>query len=271
MSWVGQAHNKALDDLRAEMRKPGVMTNNVCEYVAGFASHVDRAPAGKAKGSQKDRASIAKAVQKEAKLCRPEPVSTVLKQEDGAYSSISALLYQVETEVESASDRYDLAQRLAPLWSTAAGLSESESAIVGATLATAQASFEYWEVEVDRAYREFEAEYAECARTSSSDGYDYDQARLVCLDGGLLPTFAPQYAPSPARIAGLMPRRGCALSSHFKTLAKADAVGAFTGAIKGAITTGVPGIAGGALVGGIVGSAGSWLNSAWELYVCATK
>lgn len=270
MAWVGQAHNKALDDLRAEMRKPGMITNNMCQHLSSFASRADRFPDGRSKVQTRDRLSIAKSLLKDAKICKPEPVNSVSLQGEETYSNISTLLTEIENAIDLASDRYDLVQRLSSFWPAVAELSESESAIVAATLVTAQSSFEYWEVEVDRAYREFEAEYAECVRTSSSDGTDYEQARQFCLDGGVLPTLSPRYAPSPARIAGLS-RRGCALSGHFKNLAKADAVGAFTGAIKGALSTGVAGIGGGALVGGIAGSAGSWINSAFELYACAKK
>ena len=269
--WIGQAHNKALNDLRAEMRRPGMMSNNICEYLTGFTTRPDRFPENHAKGHAKDRLSIARSVLTDGKVCRPDPVRSVVTQDDGAYSGVSSLLAQIQEAIDLASDRYDLAQRLGPIWNAAAGLSESESAIVAATLVTAQSSFEYWEVEIDRAFREFEAEYAECARTASSDGADYDQARQFCLDGGLLPTLGPRYAPNPVRSVGLVPKAGCALSGHFKNLAKADAAGAFTGAIKGAISAGLAGIGSGALVGGIVGSAGSWVNSAWELYKCALK
>ena len=271
LAWIGESHNKALDDLRAEMRKPGMLTNNVCEYLAGFAAAVDRLPEGKGAGRSKDRLSVAKSVQKEAKLCRGNAINTVSKQSDDTYGGISAIMAQIESEIDAASDRYDLARRLTPLWSSVGNLNESESLIVAAALITAQSSFEYWEVEVDRAYREFEAEYADCARTSSSDGYDYDQARQFCLDGGLLPTRGTRYAPSPTRIAGFVPVRDCRLSSQFKSLAKADVAGAFTGAIKGAMGGGLAGAGTGALTGAIVGSAGSWFNSAWELYKCTLK
>ena len=271
VSWVGETHNKALNDLRAAMRKPGLMTNNICEYVAAFVANAERFPDGKASGKATDRLSIAKAVLKDGKRCKQDPVTAVVRQGDAGTSDIGELSNRIQAEIDLAADRYDLARRLSPFWVTAAGLNESEAAIIGATLATAQSSFEYWEVEIDRANQEFETEYGECARTASSNGYDYDVARQVCLEGDAQPAIGPNYAPSPSRIASLSAKQRCRVGVHFKNLAKADAAGAFGGAVKGAMTAGLPGVVPGAVVGGVAGSATSWFYSAWELYWCAVK
>src|SRR5689334_10701117 len=45
--WVGVAHNRALDDFRAELRKPGILTRNICAFIEDFVAYPQRfAPNG---------------------------------------------------------------------------------------------------------------------------------------------------------------------------------------------------------------------------------
>ena len=270
-AWIGEAHNKALDDLRTELRKPGTLTKDFCGFAVGFFSKAERFPAGKSHGAANDRVQAAKAIAKEATLCRSVQTSNVALQ-SGVSSAALDLANKIQYDIDLASNRYDLRTRLAARWQAALGLNAMEYEIIASTLSTAQSSFEYWETEVVRANQEFEAEYSRCADEAFADGYDEAGARQVCLEGKIIPTLDDWHTvPRLFRVVAFHPTPGCGLSSHFKTLAKSDAGGAFGGAVKGGLTGGLAGIIPGALVGAAVGSATSWAYSAWELYWCAVK
>lgn len=273
LAWVGAAHNRALDDFRRDLRQPGVLTKDFCLFILDFMAREERIPRDHAKGAAEMRRNAGMAGFQEGMLCgEPRADGRQVSLQSGVSYEASTLFYKIQSSIDLATDRYDLASRLRGVTDAAQQLNESERTIIGAVAATAQSSFEYWQVELPYANREFVAEYGACADQAAAAGYDSDYARQICLGGKVLPTRTLPAVPRPqVRLASYGVRPGCSLSANFKSLGKADALGAFGGAVKGAMSGGLAGIIPGALVGAAVGSATSWASSAWDLYWCALK
>jgi hypothetical protein len=279
-SWVGRSHNKALDAIRDELRRPGVLSRNLCSYMMDFITHPDRiARSGGPRGLVAPRAA-AKAGMQSSAICRNSditrtaswmsPLSARLQEEEYPISDATRqLLADVNSAVENAADANDLAARLHPVLDAAGALPEIERVIVESTVSTAQYSFEYWSVELPAFQTDLWNEYGGCATQYHGYGYDSESARSICMSGDVRATsLPPSYRGAPMLILTSSAARECGLASNYKKLAGSDAIGAATGAVKAAVF-GPPGVAAGAFGGGALASFGQFLKSTWDLYWCA--
>ena len=277
--WVGQVHNASLDRFRADMRKPGTMTRNVCSYLMDFVAAEDFSPPGATTRIVAAQRNGARAVAERDPLCRHQYRARAAAFRQGDLSEISlsrsasVIAYGILDAVEVASDRHDLAQRLLPLLDASASLGEPERSAMQAAISTAQSSYEYWEVELPAAQSEFKAEYYDCASSHKLAGYTSDDALAACMGAGaayMSAPFANPYAKQgPLFLTARFPR-SCSLKTQFKRLAGADASGAIIGAVKGIIGGGA-GILAGAAAGAGYGSLAAFLKGTWDLYWCAME
>lgn len=228
--WVGVAHNRAIDDFRQELRKPGRIARNLCEYLG--------------------RRDVERRVLTTSNLCGRGNASQV------TWSTTEALLADVENAIEAASDSYELAARLHAVLDAAGALSASEQEVIGATVSVAQSSYEYWEAQFPGFAQEVVAEYGTCADQYRYSGYSSDDIRDICVNGGAAQMSQPYSPQSMVRFASFAT---AALPSWFKSVAKADARGAFAGALFG-------GLAGAGSAGGAA-SIARGIVEAWDAYL----
>ena len=272
--WVGVAHNRLLDDFRAEMRKPGLLTRNVCEYVMSFSMSDDRVPAGHKYRDNRNWAGV-RAVADSSSLCssggRKQRLSnisyrwelsptapTVAPQSTEA----SSLVTEIETAVVNAADARDLATRLQAIHDRSLGLPEVDQALVASTISVAQNSFEYWSQQYGLFEQEIIAEYAPCIDEQLSVGAT-DGIIESCLTGkgsaGAIVDRGSSQAPRQ-RLVRAKPSAMCGISIRegFRKIGSADAGGAakaFMAAMfSSGFNLGVGGLA--ALAGG--GAASTW-------------
>lgn len=281
--WVGVAHNRAIDDLRKAMSRPGILTRNVCDYLVDYIVRPERTPSRARALPIEARRQAARRGLAATGICRLQPqsrttawsaaeASAAIPQEPELSADASALLTTIQTAVETAANRYDLAIRLNEIQVAAGGLEATEQAIVAGSVSTAQHSFEYWETELPAFQQEFWNEYSTCAEVYKASGYTMDDARVTCLEGGIAETLVPsQHSPGlvpVTRMASYRLPAVCGLRTHFKRLVGSDVAGAIVGATKAAVF-GPAGVVDGAIAGGSLASLGSFLKSTWDLFWCA--
>lgn len=283
--WVGVAHNRVLDDWRQEMRKPGVLTHNLCSYVVDFIVRDERLPLGKQTALPVRRQAVAAAA-KASKLCqatanRSQASALAAYGENAARrarqsDALASLQSEIETSIDVAQSSFDLAARLNSVLDAAAALDETEQTVVSATVSVAQNSYEYWEPQYPVVVQEVETEYGTCAADRRAAGYTMEAARDACLSGEYALSSFRGWSPNsflgPTRFSAGKVSLLCGpgLGAGFKHVAKNDARGAFAGGFAGALGGGA-GIVAGALIGG--GSASIWAagENAWSTYWCMMK
>ena len=177
--WAGPAHNKIIDDFRREVRKPGVLTSNICEYVMTFTMSNDRLPAGRSFPEGANWRAL-RAVSDSSSLCgnrqrtRAANISIrspfevlselVAPQSSTAYSAMDA----IEAAVNNASDPNDLANRLNSLLDQTTHLTTLEQDAIATAATVAQNSFEYWQDQYLPFEEEIIAEYSPCVEEQLS-------------------------------------------------------------------------------------------------------
>lgn len=273
--WVGTGHNLLLDDFRREMKKPGVLTRNVCGYLVDLVTRGDRLPSSKKADASLSVAS-ARTAAANSPLCKPKPgaggaalVGIPSTQDITLSSQASALLDQVQVATESASDPGDLAVKLSQVLDNTFAVSDLEREIIQATVSVAQHSFEYWQVALPAFQQETWSEYGGCARQQSEAGATLDDARSACLEGGSVASVSLPLGrlTVPFKLPMPLPPE-CGLAANYKKLAGADVKGAIVGAVQGA-KAGWAGVLPGAMAGAAFSSLGSFLVSTWDLFWCA--
>jgi hypothetical protein len=274
--WVGTGHNLILDDFRREMKRPGVLTRNVCGYLVDLVTRGDRLPSSRRADAPLGVAS-ARAVAANSALCKPKAAvgGTALVRIPGPQditlsTEASALLDQVQAVTESASDPGDLAVKLSQVLDNTYAVSDVEREIVQATVSVAQHSFEYWQVALPAFQQEMLNEYGACARQQRESGSTLDDARSACLEGGSVDAVSlPLGRVSvPFKLPMAFPPE-CGLSKNFKKLAGSDVSGGIVGAIRGAKMGGWAGVLPGAMAGAAFASASTFVESTWDLFWCA--
>ncbi len=218
-SWVGSAHNAALDAFRTELVKPEMRRLDVCSFILAFASSDARIPKGRAAPngslSLKGRRAAATKALSETKLCgrrsanlRSETTSPVQLvsywsrsaspvperahlQSAQPSAAAYALYAQIETALDAATNSVDLAARLSPVLSSAAQLSQVEYAAVAATASVAQSSFEYWEPQFPPYVQQVEGTFGPCIDESYAAGYTLDGILYRCTNGGGVSVVVP--------------------------------------------------------------------------------
>lgn len=232
-SHVGDAHNRMLDEFRVELRKPGTLSRDICEYVMSFTTS-DRSSPPSVPAQQ--RRPLAATGAKASRICasglvareiRPASYRRVPQE---ATSAATALASQIESAIEFAVDRYDLAARLSPILDAAATLSEVDNAVVSASASVAQSSYEYWETNYLGFEQEFIVDYGPCATDRMTSGYSEEDAKTSCLGGSESYQSFWSWPTSPNLKSGLasrlrMRKCGPGLKEGFKNIAKADAKG----------------------------------------------
>lgn len=190
--WVGPAHNKMIDDFRREVRKPGLVTSNICEYVITFSMSNERLPGGRTFEEGANWRAL-RAVSDSSPLCgraRGTRASTISLRSPlealSAFvapqsSTVYSLMDEVEAAVNNASDSDDLANRLNSILDRAASLSALEQDALSATASIAQSSFEYWQDQYLPFEEEIIAEYSPCVEEQLS--YGYNDPVGACVSG----------------------------------------------------------------------------------------
>jgi hypothetical protein len=278
LDWVGLEHNKMINAWREEMRKPGVLTHNLCSHVVDFVTRDERLPVDKRPPLPVRRQAIAAAV-KSSTLCQrlaEQPgMSALASRRVARKQQGSAAIAELQTGIENAlliaPNRDDLAVRLNAILDASATLDETEQTIVAATASVAQNSFEYWETEFEPVVEEVGAEYGPCAADRRASGYTMDGARASCLTGDYFLSSFGGWSPGsllgPTSLRTTALRCGPGLRDGFKHVAKGDARGAFAGAWAGAFGA-AAGIVGGAILGAASGSIWAAGENAWSTYWC---
>jgi hypothetical protein len=212
MDWVGEAHNRALDAFRDELRRPGVLSRSLCGYLLTFVTSdarvpAERAPVRVALGAAARR-DVARKSLAATEFCGRRPAgrsagvasqawlaafvpprwplaSAARRSQSGELSQAARDLYaQIESSIDVAASSYELAGYLNPVLDAAAQLSAEEHATIAATVSVAQSSYEYWEVELPNYIEAVAAEYGPCLEESQQLGYTLADAEYRCVNGG---------------------------------------------------------------------------------------
>ena len=282
--WVGIAHNKAIDAFRHELRKPGVLTSDVCTFVLEFSVSTDRSDAHK-RVSENARWHSARSVQDDSRLCSrsrgnsgfkgiaaplpTEPLAPRARQS----TAVEVLVDDIETAVAQSANSYELATELNTILDRADSLTASDQVIVASTVSVAQNSFEYWETQYDFFVREVIDEFGPCAADQSSAGVPAETLRDHCIGGqggGGNVVLGPRNNGRGPRVVGSRIALECPpdLAKGFRNVVKGDIQGAFKGAMTGLFAGSLEGAAAGALTGAAIGSLWAAVENAWEALRC---
>ena len=250
--WVGAAHNRMLDDFRTEMRKPGMLTRNICEYVMSFSMSDDRLPAGRKHLDNRNWVGV-RAAGDSSTLCsvgsrgpRASNISmrwfTPTAPVTAPQSAESlALQAEIEKALSTASDARDLAMRLSAIYERSLTLPEAEQAAVASTISVAQNSFEYWTQQYGLFEQEVIAEYAPCIEEQLAMGAT-DRVIESCLTGkNAGGAVAGRSLGTPKQqLVRIKPLAQCGYSIRegFRRIGLADAKGAATGFFSTLLSTG---------------------------------
>jgi hypothetical protein len=155
------------------------------------------------------------------------------------------LLDEIESDLELASDAYDLANRLYAVLSKAQALEVVDRSAIEATVSVAQNSFEWWRINADAFGWEV---VGSCERDANGS----------CTDAGAVSVRGPSDRHRGITVAG---SPSFTLSQFYRDFARSDARGAFTGAWTGAyaaaLGTAGTGVIEGAVIGALIGGSGS--------------
>jgi hypothetical protein len=273
-TWVGDAHNRIIDNFRNEMRKPGVLSNKMCGFIPHFvvqqANIAPPTPAVLAQIKSLARRSVSPV------LCKNASHSDDAALSPGEVSSppsaqAEQLFSEVEAAAMAANNSSELASRLLPILESAASLDSIDHAAISITIAVAQSSFEYWEANYSPLVQDVVSEYGSCLAEQSDVGSTIDEVRDSCVAGkdGEYETHwsIPRHSRAPVmRFTTWKTSRGCPSnpSEGLKYIGLADLAGAFRGFYTGAFA-GNP--VGGAIVGAGAASVtvglGMALRQAW--------
>ncbi len=272
-SWVGEAHNKAIDEFRARVRRPGFLSKNVCAYVEAFVAEPGRIPTERRIESRGAPYKAARDARVEASLCQ-SPGSLRRGARTGHASTgtgrqsteLSQMLAAAESAVDGASGPEDLAAGLLPILGATASLPEAERVVMEVTLSVAQSSYEYWYAELSSFSQEITTEYDACG-SAGPDPID------GCGGGGL-DWGVVSYGRLAPRSAGTLAEPGCpepSLGEGMKSIGKSDLKGAFMGAFGGMFAGGLGGAVAGGLTGAMAGSIYAGLENVFLAFYCHYK
>lgn len=147
--WVGVAHNKAIDDFRKELRKPGRIARNLCDYLT----------------QKRDAAAAARVALETSPLCPTRAKHAAWMPQS---SLATQLLSDIELAVDAASSADDLASRLNQVLDASAALSAGEQEAIAATVSVAQHSYEYWDANFSRSGKRSSASTARAPISTST-------------------------------------------------------------------------------------------------------
>jgi hypothetical protein len=284
--WVGRAHNRAIDDFRAELRKPGIMTGRMCEFLADFVTSPERIPSQRGVVTAKEWQPETR-LRLRRELCskrnaqvdiRPSVFPPTSAIAPGPQSVRAYTLYaKIQNAVDVATSSYDLASRLQIILDEAAVLDETDQAVISIEVSVAQNSFEYWESELPIFAGEVASEYGACVTQRSEAGLSTDAAADACLNDGYDAIANPRpAAPSPMSYARFASVGYLQCPSNHAWLAivatvRADLDGAGPGVIASMLSASmkVPVVATAIAAGAAGTSIWKALTMSWEIIRCA--
>lgn len=281
--WIGDAHNRGLDQLRDRLRA-GRPPGNLCRYLAEFATNPARLPRDKEALATDLRARRQDAERAISTIgpCKPTAGevayrATPLTAVPFAPVEVSALAisvaHEMEVAVESAETPAALAAALSGLLEQAASLSTEERDALFAIASVAQSSYEYWMSELSRIVEDIGDAYGECASHYRDSGYSSEEAQQRCFGLDYRQTRQETRPPSgpPARHATAAAPRctdgGANLGKQFRSVGRTDTKGATQGAFLG-MAGGPKGIIAGAIGGALGVSAAEAIGYAWDAWWC---
>jgi hypothetical protein len=277
MDWVGVAHNKAMDELRAEVRrtKPG----DVCKVIARVSVDLpldsrleaigSRAATRKIRkdafdkvGCRGKRAGSADIAGQVSDLLNPAAALNVsLGSEDFELSGAAwGFVDQVMAAGDGAATAGDLASELSAILGAAQGLTSDELTVLDALASVSLSSFEYWEQNTAAVFSDLQNIYGQCHANGGGESCYYATSRGVPLSPGL-PLFRLASVSSAAPTCPM----------GVKAIWTGDKWGAGVGLTIGLLTRTVQGAIVGLVGGAAAGSAGGailefirWQNCVWS-------
>lgn len=275
MDWVGAAHNRLMDDLRAEIRRS--RPKDLCRVIEQLVVDGALDPRAGARLSSDQRRRARKdaldqvgcrrnaGARSTSGFLRATPGLSLAGNASGMTQEFTlsgdawALVDQVTAAGESAATPGDLATELSAITSQAQGLTADEASVVEAMASVSLSSFEYWSQNGQAMAEEMATAYGDCVATGGGDSCYLAMSHSRVM----------QPSPATIRLATYTPKRAmCTIDVG--TIWRGDKWGAGAGLAIG-LRTGVQG----AIIGIFAGAAGgSGLASLYELgkfIYCAYK
>ncbi len=173
MDWVGQAHNRALNEFFVIM-KSGPDRKDLCTLMLKYMADEFRFQDGKPSGTAEDRQNAAKVGVSKGRICESRLGST--EKTFGMLASVtrpasapdevspeaSAIVTQIESAALTASSSLALAASLDNILAQSSGLIVDEVDAVYAIASIAMSSTEYWEANLVPQTDEVQATYGSC-------------------------------------------------------------------------------------------------------------
>jgi hypothetical protein len=278
--WVGLAHNRAIDEFRAGLRR-GEISHDLCNDLVEFASAAERLPA-EARATTGSRVQRRKLARRGLEMgqCAGRIVGVTgaiplqLVQTADVAPETRAMLDQVTSAAAVSASSGELAAALIPIVEASAQLPGGESAIVQAAASVAQSSTEYWEANLDATKHDYDVAYGACMGQYGS----LEEGTSACLGisgGGPAPTIN-----RGTRARGLWLTQGATINCNrlrAREVVDNDVTGGIAGGIAGfwlgtaggpaAPATASAGALGGALLGAASNSIGTfawrWAQTTW--------
>jgi hypothetical protein len=268
-TWVGVAHNRAMDELRAEVRS--FRPKDLCRVIERIA--VDSRITGSAGAAAELRQARKAAFDQVG--CRGNRSDTrrsaasdldalhaasLMAAEDFELSAQGwALVDQVMAAGAGAATAADLATELAGITSAAAALPADEASVVEAAASVSLSSFEYWTQNAQAMADEMAAAYGTCVEGGGGDGCFYVTGRSIW-----------RAAPAPpVQLASYAAEAPCFIDTDF--IWSGDKWGAGVGLAIGLMTKSVQGAIIGLVGGAIAGSGGAAVWQYGKYLRCAFK
>jgi hypothetical protein len=270
---LGDLHNKAITAFRKEMRKPGVLTNNICRYLIGFMRREDVVPTDLQQGQPALAPDKVERVLRDAANCNAGVSTSNVSHPNAvnaprASAELDRLHDAVVQAIYASASATELAGRLSEISATAAQLSPFEQQALDVSIDVANSSFAYWSVEYATFAQEVGAEYRPCISGYTAQGYDTDAALSACTNMNAVPTqWRMRDGPSARFGFTAFKKPFCSTDPgpDLREIAWADFQGGFSGFFAGAFA-GNPII--GALIGAGGGSIATGLKLAFRQYMC---
>jgi hypothetical protein len=272
LDWIGQAHNKGLDDFRAQLRLANYPRNRMCSFIPTFLEEPSRVPESRRASVDRRGGTAGIGVAYNERVCsakqrkRGKPnISSVAWTSAMQSPAATGSLTAIENAIDAATSPEDLASRLIPILEASASQPELERTVIATTVSVTQSSYEYWSANLEAMVEELRTPYEPCSSTAPSP----QDAVGDCFGGGVDDVDFHGTSPKLLRIASSAGTPPCPpLGESMRAIGKADARGAFGGAFSGAFFGGFPGAIAGGLIGGAGSSIWAGLEKVGELLYC---
>jgi hypothetical protein len=275
MDWVGRAHNAAMDDLRAVLKK--AKPRNVCRAIETIAVGTVGGRREFSNLSVAVRRSVAQAAMQQVG-CRGKPGGTmrtaaplrsepptgfprmVAQSSDYQISAeAQALVDQVVAAADGATTAAEVAGELAAITAQAQSLSVDDQNVVQAAASVSLSSFEYWSANAIAMADEMRAAYGDCVTGGSGESCAYETS------WGTPQTAAPSFMLASSRVRPQV----CNINTGL--IWSGDKWGVGVGLAIGLMTRSVQGAIAGLVAGAVGGSGGAAVFAYIGFLQCAYK